>query len=162
MPVRRRRAESFESLFQREFDRSVRQLALLAGPEAAADAVQEAFIVADRQWSAVGTLDDPGAWIRRVAVNKLLNQARSSRRSLRREELVAEVELVTDLIPDVDLTRAVRSLPDQQRYAVCLHYMADLSVKEVADILSLSPGTVKSHLHDARRGLQIALVVADG
>ena len=40
------------------------------------------------------------------------------------------------------------------RAAVCLHYLADLHVDEVAAALDVAPGTVKSNLHDARRRLR--------
>ena len=61
---------SIEVLFRQEFGRLVRHLALVDGAEAAADAVQEAFIAADRQWSKVSRMADPTAWVRRVALNR--------------------------------------------------------------------------------------------
>ena len=47
------------------------------------------------------------------------------------------------------------------RAAVCLHYLADLPVAEVAAALDVSEGTVKSNLHDARTRLRQYLEVAD-
>jgi len=44
----------------------VRSLAVAFDPEAAADAVQEAFIAADRQWERLASYDDAAAWVRRV------------------------------------------------------------------------------------------------
>ena len=43
---------------------------------------------------------------------------------------------------------------DRMRAAVCLHYLSDLPVEEVAATLEVSPGTVKSNLHDARTRLR--------
>ena len=48
-------------------------------------------------------------------------------------------------------------LPERMRLAVCLHYLADLSVDDVADALGVASGTVKSNLHDARNRLRPAL-----
>jgi len=141
-------------LFEREYERLVRSLGVAFGAEAAADAVQEAFIQADRDWSRVTTLDHPAGWVRRVAINRLLN---GKRNRARRREILATIRPVTDaeLTDDLlDLRRAVAALPDKMRAAVCLHYLADLSVDDVAAALEIAPGTVKSNLHDARRRLR--------
>lgn len=67
-------------LFDAEYGRLVRSRCVAFDPADAADAVQEAFIRADRDWSRVGALTDPAGWIRRVAVNRLLNGERDRRR----------------------------------------------------------------------------------
>ena len=111
----------------------------------------EAFIAADRRWRRVAD-DDPAGWIRRVAVNRLLNGRRNVRR---RAAIVAAIRPVDDNALDdslLDLRRAVAALPPWMRAAVCLHYLADLSVADVADALGISSGTVRSlSLHDARQ-----------
>lgn len=154
-------AAEIEALFRAEFGRLVRALAVVDGPEAAADAVQEAFIAADRRWRWVSRLDDPAGWVRRAAVNRLLNGRRDRRR---RGELLAAVRPVVEaeLEPlDLDLLAAVRALPTQQRLVVCLHHLGGYRVDDVAADLGIAPGTVKSHLHDARRSLRRTLEVAD-
>ena len=145
---------SVTDLFEAEYERLVRSLGVAFGAESAADAVQEAFVQADRGWSRVATFDDPAGWVRRVALNRLLNGRRNQRR---RREILATVRPVVDLdLTDdlLDLRRAVADLPDRMRAAVCLHYLADLRVDEVAASLDVSPGTVKSNLHDARTRLR--------
>ena len=152
---------SIEVLFRQEFGRLVRHLALVDGAEAAADAVQEAFIAADRQWSKVSRMADPTAWVRRVALNRLLN---SRRNRLRRTEILAAVRPVDEarLDPlDLDLLRAIRTLPRQQRAVVCLHHLGGHPIAEIATDLGIAPGTVKSHLHDARTALRRALEVTE-
>lgn len=141
-------------LFDAEYGRLVRSLGVAFDPADAADAVQEAFIAADRAWDQVGSYDDPAGWVRRVAVNRLLNGRRNRRR---RDEILATITPVADadLTAElVDLRRAVARLPDRMRAVVCLHYLADLSVDQVATSLDVSPGTVKSNLHDARLRLR--------
>lgn len=152
---------SIDDLFRAEFPRLVRSLALVEGVEAAADAVQEAFIAADRRWRRVGSLDDPAAWVRRAALNRLLNGKRNRRR---REEILEGVRPVTEaeLNPlDLDLLAAIRALPRQQRAVVCLHHLGGVPVAELATDLGIATGTVKSHLHDARRALRRTLEVRD-
>lgn len=144
-------------LFDREFARLVRALGVAFDPESAADAVQEAFIEADRRWRRVSTFEDPAGWVRRVAVNRLLNGQRNHRR---RTEILATVVPVApdDLTDDLlDLRRAVDALPERMRLAVCLHHLAGLTVVEVAALLEVAPGTVKSNLHDARLRLRAQL-----
>jgi RNA polymerase sigma-70 factor, ECF subfamily len=143
-----------EDLFAREYERLVRSLGVAFEPEAAADAVQEAFVQADRRWAHVETMEDPSGWVRRVALNRLLNGRRNDRR---REEILATIRPVSDealIETQLDLRRAVAELPTQMRVAVCLHYLADLSVAEVAAALAVAEGTVKSNLHDARLHLR--------
>ena len=146
-----------EDLFAAEFPRLVRALGVAYDAESAADAVQEAFIEADRRWKKVSTYADPVGWIRHVAVNRLRNGERNRRR---RQEILASVRPVAaeDLTPDlVDLRAAIDALPERTRLVVCLYYLAALPVAEVATLLEISDGTVKSTLHDARTRLRAEL-----
>jgi RNA polymerase sigma-70 factor (ECF subfamily) len=143
----------FDELFRRHYAPLVRALSVAAGREEAADAVQDAFLEAHRRWNRIARYERPDAWVRRVALNRLTD---GHRRLVRRDRAFARLPAVDDsaLEPsDVDLMEAVRRLPQGQRLVVCLHYLADLSVADVAEALDVSPGTVKSQLHDARRAL---------
>jgi RNA polymerase sigma-70 factor (ECF subfamily) len=146
---------TIEELFGREFAPITRALAVAFGDhESAADAVQEAFIEADRRWATVGAYTDPAAWVRRVAINRLRNGRRNR---LRRAEILAAVRPVRaeDVTDDLlDLQRAIGELPEKMRLAVCLHHIAGCAVDDVAAALDVSPGTVKSNLHDARQRLR--------
>lgn len=144
-------------LFEAEFERLVRALGVAFSPEAAADAVQEAFIRADHHWHRVGRLDDPAGWVRRVALNLLTNGRRDERR---RTSIVSTVRPVpaTDLTVDLlDLRRAIDALAPTMRLTLCLFHLAGLSIDEIAAALGVAPGTVKSNLHDARRRLRADL-----
>ena len=148
-------------LFGAEYGRLVRSLGVAFDPVDGADAVQEAFIQADRRWTEVSRLDDPAGWVRRVALNRLLNGRRNWRR---RREIIATIRPKddADLSADmIDLRRAIAALPERMRATVCLHYLADMSVDEVAAALAVSAGTVKSNLHDARTRLRTGMEVSD-
>ena len=54
---------------------------------------------------------------------------------------------------DARLWRLVRALPQQQRFAVALHYIEDRAVADIAAILQCSEGSVKTHLSRARTTL---------
>jgi RNA polymerase sigma-70 factor (ECF subfamily) len=153
---------SVEDLFRRAYAPLVRTLSVAVGPEVAADAVQEAFLQADRHWRKVRTLDDPVAWVRRVALNRLANHHREMERRQRALTRIGPSEPAMLVTTDTDLLDAIRALPERQRLAVCLFYLDDLPIEEIAQALGVSTGTVKSNLHDARRVLRTHLEVRDG
>jgi RNA polymerase sigma-70 factor (ECF subfamily) len=93
-----------------------------------------------------------------VAVNRLLNGRRNRGR---RAEILAGIRVLPDedLTADVlDLRRAVAQLPAAMRATVCLRYLAGLQLEEIASVLGVAPGTVKSNLHDARIRLRQLLM----
>jgi len=118
------------------------------------DLVQEAFCRAYARWGRLRDHDDPVAWVRRVAWNLARSRGRRGltiRRFLCRDHAEA---LVAGPGPDrVALMVALAGLPDRQRRAVVMHYLADMSVTEIADHEDVSEGTVKSWLHRGRAAL---------
>jgi RNA polymerase sigma-70 factor (ECF subfamily) len=155
-------AGSVEELFRRAYAPLVRTLAVAVGPEAAADAVQEAFLQADRHWRKVRGLDDPVAWVRRVAINRVANHRRELERRQRALTRIGPTDPANLGAGDVDLQAAIRALPERQQLAVCLFYLDDLRIEDIAAALGVTTGTVKSNLHDARRVLRAHLEVRDG
>ena len=153
-----------ERVFRREYAGLVRTVAVVVGSaDAAADAVQDAFVQASRHWARVRTYDDPAAWLRRVALHRALNQRRGrQRRDAALPRLATLRPVVEDAEPAFDFDAALRRLPRRQRAVVALFYVADLPVAEIATVLGIAEGTVKSHLHDARRALAPQLEVDDG
>jgi len=147
-------ALSVDALFHAEYARLVRVLGVAFDPADAADAVQEAFIAADRRWRDVSAYSDPAGWIRRVAINRLLNGRRNHRRRtqiLNTLRPVADVDLSDDLL---DLRRSFAALPARIRATATLFYLADLPVEQIAEQMNISVNTVKSNLHDARTRLR--------
>lgn len=125
----------------------------------AQDAVQEAFARALARRHTLSDIDAPEAWLRTVAINIV-------RRRWRRKQILNTIMLrerpLTRMIqeapePDrADLRDALATLPRPYREVIVLHYLADLPVDEVAAILEVPVGTVKSRLsrgRDALKGL---------
>ncbi|HYN93459.1 MAG TPA: SigE family RNA polymerase sigma factor [Pilimelia sp.] len=152
-------AADFDALYHARYGDVVAMLHAYVGdlPEAQ-DLAQEAFCRAWQRWGDVAGYQDPMAWIRRVA----LNLATSRWRRLRVARAHARRERpghVPGLSPDhVALVAALRRLPDDQRRAIVLHHLVDLSVAEVAHEMQVAVGTVKSWLHRGRAALAAQLV----
>ena len=152
--MRRAAGDDFDSVFAAEYPSVLRTVFLIChDSQQAQDITQEAFVELLRHWDKVSRYERPGAWVRRVAIRRLV---KVMRRDVRRREAEAEVafEPPATLAPgDVDVLRAVRALPVRQRTAVVLHYFEDLSVHDVAELLECSPSTAGVHLHRARARL---------
>jgi len=146
----------FDSFYRREY-RAVRAVAwaLTGSGWAAEDVAQEAFLRAHQRWSQVSTYDEPGAWVRRVAINLATSTLR--RRAREAGALVRLAGRRSDdwTLPEGDdeFWAAVRSLPRQQAKVLALHYYEDLPVADIAVVLELAEGTVKAHLHKGRASL---------
>ncbi len=151
-PVQPDRESEFEVFFSQEYARLT--VLLSAVDETAEDAVQEAFVEAYLRWSRIRSLDDPAGWVRRVAINRMLNVKRGRRREeAARSRLLQTTDDRQEELK-MDVRSSVRRLPRQQRVVVVLHYGGGYRISEIADLMRLSEGTVKSHLHAARTGLR--------
>ena len=153
-------ADGVAALFRAHYTRLVRALAVVCGDgDLAADAVQEAFARAHTRWRTIRHYDDPVGWVRRVAINLLRDDQRRNTRKRRAVERLAAMTPATTPPPaEPDATATMlASLPQQQRTAAALFYVDGLSVDEVATAMGIAPGSVKSHLHDARRSLRTKL-----
>ena len=157
----------FDALFVAGYARLVGTVAFVCGDrDVAADCVADAFERAYVRWRRVSRLDDPLAWVRRVAINRATDVHRRRTRGRRAlQRLAARPEVVSGEVGlsdsaafhDGELAAAVQQLSPQQRVVVALHYLDDLSVTEVARAMSLSEGAVKFHLHQARARLRSVL-----
>ena len=150
--MRRAAVGDFDSMFAAEYAAVLRTVFLIChDTHLAQDITQEAFVELLRHWDKVSRYERPGAWVRRVAIRKLV---KAMRRDVRRREAEVTVDPPATLEPaDVDVLRAVRALPLRQRTAVVLHYFEDLSLHDVAEVLECSPSTAGVHLHRARARL---------
>lgn len=148
----------FDATFREHYEPMVRGLGLACGDrEVAADAVQDAFLRAYARWGRISRYDDPAGWVRHVALNRLRDHFRRTTRGRRAlERLIGrgDANPVPAPEPPSDISALLGSLPPQQRIAVALYYVEQLSVREVAESMGLSEGTVKFHLHAGRATLR--------
>ena len=147
---------TFERFFRDEYPRLVPMLHALTGDrQRAEDLAQEALAKAQQDWPRVSTLDRPGAWVRRVALNASSNVRRRRGRETAALQRVGQAPAAVDVpaAADPELWRLVRRLPEQQRWAVALFYVEDRALADVAAVLGCSEGAVKTHLSRARATL---------
>jgi RNA polymerase sigma factor (sigma-70 family) len=128
------------------------------GSADAEDVVQDALV---RAWRRRSTYRQDRGSSRAWLVGVLLDQARRHR-VRRRPATVFSRDRAGRTEPvspadRLDVEHAIRALPRRQREVITLYYLADLSVFEIGQLLGISAGSVKSHLHDARARLRVAL-----
>ena len=156
-------APPFDDFFRDEYPKLVALgLALTGSRSDAEESAQEVLLRAYRDWTRIGGYERPGAWARRVMVNLVWSARRRCAREDRAYRRLVPLEATAAVDPDdARFWTAVRSLPRRQQAAVTLFYLEDLAVADVAAALDCTAGTVKRHLHDARRSLARALDVED-
>jgi RNA polymerase sigma-70 factor (ECF subfamily) len=150
---------SFEEFYAATVGRLLGHLFLVTGDlHAAEEIVQEAFTRASLRWSHLRDYDVPEAWVRRVAMNLATDRARSLRRQTRALLKLGPPPAVPSVsVETLALVQALRTLPVRQRQAIVLHYLVDLPVAEIAQVLGVPQGTVKSLLARGRRALAAVL-----
>ena len=123
---------------------------IVGNHDLAREVVQEAFARAlreRRRFRGDGSLE---AWVWKIAVNVALKQ----RRSLVREQELLVAEPAADAGPSDPAVRdAVLALPPRRRLVIFLRYFADLSYREIAEVVGVSEGTVAATLSQAHRDL---------
>jgi RNA polymerase sigma-70 factor (ECF subfamily) len=139
--------DEFEAFFDDVFPRAFKVARRLVGNRnEAEDLAAEAFARAYAKWPSVRRHAAPDAWVLRATINLSIDHLRKARRT---PELGA-VDGPEDIIAlRVTLAAAMGSLSRRQREIVSLRYLADLSEQDVAAVLAITPGSVKTHLSRA-------------
>jgi RNA polymerase sigma-70 factor, ECF subfamily len=155
---------SFDAVYRTEYASLVRLAFVLTGRrDIAEELVQDAFEVAHRRWDRISTYDKPGAWVRRVVLQRCVGRHR---------RVLAETKALLRLtgrtpdhhelaVRDNGLLVAIRKLPTRQAQVVALICLEDRSVEEVADLLQCAQPTVRTHLRRGRLSLANTLNLTD-
>jgi len=164
----RRWVEAFD-LVLREYQTKVFHLAfsMLANREQAEDAAQEVFIRVWRALPGYRAQASVSTWIYSIARNACLTALKSAgaRRTVSLEDPGTRAAAEKKGNPHKsnsserprapDLQRLVEELPEKQRQVVILFYLEEKSYEEVSRLLGVPLGTVKTHLHRARKELAL-------
>lgn len=135
---------------------------LLGDPALAEDLTQEAFTRAWKARAGLPRLDNPRAWLYRIATNLARDHFRRAR-LLRWLPLLGNEPALTEAGPAVGdpleadrMRRALLTLAPDYRTPLVLYTCQDLSVAEIASALGISPDAVKQRLVRARKQLRAA------
>lgn len=165
-------ASAFEPLYRRHVDQAVRVAYLITrSQQAAEDVVQEAFVQVLRR---IGTLRDPEqfkSWFYSILHNAAKRYTRKGRGfqffsfGLQRSDEVDDTAAALDEIvvqrSDAEaVRRLLPELPDLYREPLILRYYAELTEPQIAAVLGVPVGTVKSRLHAGR--LRLGQLLGDG
>jgi len=155
----------------RQHETGVFRLALsILGDEAEANEVmQETFLSALRALPSYQEKKSLKAWLYTIALNhsrshlrkrKIIERLRSTLTGIFRvetEKQVSPEETVIQNEKEAALWRSLNRLDERHRIVVLLRYFHELSIAEIAEILSVNEGTIHSRLHSAREKLRDAL-----
>jgi RNA polymerase sigma-70 factor (ECF subfamily) len=161
MGLRRR---EIAELYARRYVGFRNALATITGSyESASDAVQEAFAEALRHRRSFRGEGAPEAWVWRIAIRLATQEReRGKREPFRTDSQFSDVEAdFVEPIHDPVVADALRALPARRRLIVFLHYFADLSYEQIAELCEVSPGTVAATLAQAREAVRAALTAND-
>ena len=158
---------------EREFEQAVREsgelairvaFGVLRQREDAEEVAQEAFARAYRRFVELRERQQFRAWIVRVTWRLAIDRWRADRRRTLREQRVAEApgqgdveNLAAEAERSALLWKAIDALPDKLRMVVVLSALREHDVREVARLLEIPEGTVKSRLFLARKELARSL-----
>jgi RNA polymerase sigma-70 factor (ECF subfamily) len=162
--------EAFETLL-RQYETGVFKLALSICNDTAEayEITQETFIAVLRSLRNYQDKKSFRAWLYVIAINTARSHLRKQRLAERLRSTLTSLLLVDtqkSISPEETIIRnekeavlwkALGELDERHRMAVVLRYFHELSISEIAEILSLKEGTVHSRLHTARERLKDAL-----
>jgi RNA polymerase sigma-70 factor (ECF subfamily) len=154
--------DAFELLYREHAGRVFALCLRLQGGDSAdaTELMQDVFIKA---WRRLATFRGDSAfssWLHRMAVNTMLENARSDRRRIARVLPMDDMSVLpggarsSGVELKMDMEDAIASLPKGARLAFVLHDVEGFQHQEIAEQLSVSVGTVKAQLHRARRLLR--------
>jgi RNA polymerase sigma-70 factor (ECF subfamily) len=162
--------EAFDTLFDR-YHASVYAFArtMLAGAEGADEVLQETFLAVARTARTYRPRGRFRSWLMRIVRNRCLNRIEAARvrRAALAESGLGVVEVASGEASPPQraaageqrriVEAAIEALPDRQREAIALRAFEQMAYREIAEVLEMPIGTVKTLIHRARANLARAL-----
>jgi RNA polymerase sigma factor (sigma-70 family) len=163
--------DSFEKLFDKYYSEALRAAYLITGNKCDSEyVVQDTFIKSYEKLSSLKRPENFKYWFFRI----LTRTAWSYCKKQKKEQPVSEIfdkqsashdkssfQILAEQETSEEISRAIQKLDNKQKTVVILYYYNEFSVKEIAEIMRCSAGTVKSRLFFARKNLSKALSTQD-
>lgn len=148
------------SLYRQHGAEVLNYLARRCPTDAAHDLLQETFLQVVRCGERLETITMPRAWLFGIARNVMARHYRDQRAA------GASIYITHETAPSPDprlprMREAIAVLPDDLRETLELRLDAELSYEEIARVLDIPIGTVRSRLHHAVRRLRVALTTSE-
>ena len=162
--LRAGKSEAYEQLYNQYYE-SVYTLTygILQNHDDAQDAVQQTFIHVFRKLSTLKNHGSFFSWLMRIANNEALMILRKRKRTPVPDEdidvKILEQEVDEPMLPTTmaerrdtaeQLRRMIEKLPYEQRETLVLYYYHEMKIREIAEVMDCSEGTVKTRLRNAR------------
>ena len=158
LPDRRVGPADFEAFFAQEQGHLFKALYFVTGNRAdASELMQEAFLKLWERWDEIDQIEDPTAYLFRVALNGFRMRARAARRAAKR---VMSMDTAVDPFDEVnvreDVHRMLLELAPRQRAALVLLDLYGYGSPEAARIMGIRPSTVRALASQGRAVLRNA------
>jgi RNA polymerase sigma-70 factor (sigma-E family) len=155
--------EAVTQLYSRHYRSLVRLAGLLVRDEPTAEeVVQDCFIAVHGRWHRLSEEGKALAYLRQAVVNRSRSVLRHRSVAVRNApkpapDMPSAEQGAITLLERSAVISALRALPDRQRHALVLRYYADLSETQIAEMMGISRGAVKSHTSRGMSSLRAIL-----
>jgi len=149
--------QAYQALFHR-FEQPMLRLGLrmLGQQQDAEDAVQTTFLRLHKSIHGFAFRSTIGTYLFRIMMNTCLDMLKK-RKQLLVPDQTAEPSYTPQETLRLKLEQQITKLPDRMRACFVMFAVEGFKQQEIADVLSLSIGTVKAHIHEAKQRLRAAL-----
>ena len=158
-------SQDFESFVREALPAQLRYATALSGdPHLAADIVQDVLVRAHARWRHIRSADRPDLYVKRMITNEYLSWRRrwhvrnvvpANVAVLQSHHPIA-ADSVQQIVDRDDLVQRLAKLPRRQRAVLVLRFYEGLADREIAEILDVAPGTVRSTASRALAALRPA------
>lgn len=147
-------AGAFEALYRKHYHKVFRiAKGVLLSSDDALDATQEVFTVAYRKLHMFDERCKFSTWLARLALNRCIQEGRKVFRYKRKEAQLIEATHISGNEPEIEdpkVTSSLAQLKPEDRAVLILFYWHELSIEEIAESMSSTPGAIKTRLSRAR------------
>lgn len=147
----------FEDVLERYGPGVLRFCIAQVGTQRGEDCFQETMLAALRAYPSVRDPAAVRAWLFAIAARKAVDLVRAAAQAVPAGDGLASLVAAEDWLPDPAFWKVVAQLPDKQRQAVTLRYVADLSHREIAAVMQTSEAAARRNVFEALAHLRTDL-----